>query len=284
MQAMKSELDALVWSSAAPSVVRLYFAEVHGGARDLLSASAAPGQQKSKARTGTAIPANDQRLGSLSQLSAVAFELQSYADFPKRSWLRAALDQTTIWKGGRIGVERVSVAELPAVELQNFLGSAILAVADAEDAPALRAGEVLQRDLRDLLRAATDALKARAKAEGWPRGPIHRGKEFSRREFGLGRNNEGACVGDPPRPLAEERVRNGIEEAVKRKLLRSNEKKTSQRKYEVTDLGWELAHGTVQVQQACLLLRSSPLRIRLVQGRLELTADSGARVVFEPVS
>jgi hypothetical protein len=139
-------------------------------------------------------------------------------------------------------------------------------------------------DWCNLLITATDAIKARAKAERWPLGPLHRGRKFSRRELGLGSNNEGACVGDAIRRLAEERARNGIEEAVRRKLLRSNEKKTSQRKYEVTDLGWELAHGTVQVQQACLLLRSSPLRIRLVQGRLELTADSGARVVFEPVS
>ena len=281
---MKSELDALVWSGAPNSSIRLYYAEVHGGARELLSASVAASQHKPKSSTGAVIPQNDRRLGSLSQLSPVSYELQRYADFPQRSWLRNALEQTTIWKGGEAGIECAGIAEVSAVELQNFLGNAILAVADAEDCPARRRGEVLQRDLSDLLITATDAIKRRAKAERWLPGPPHHGREFSRRELGLGANNEGARVGDPPKRLAEERVRDGIEEAVKRGLLRSNGKATSRRKYEVTDKGWQLAHGTIQVQRACLMLRDSPLQIRFVRGRMELTNESGGRLLLERTS
>jgi hypothetical protein len=281
LQLLKGELDGLVWSHER-AVVRLFHAEVHGNRPRLMSVSVGSGAGR-RSTPILRIPKSEPRLAAFEDVFALAYELQGYGAFEQRGWLRQQIDGSVVWAGGAVGLEAVKCAEISAEELQDWLRSAICEVAAAEQPPHQRRSHVLQRDIKDLLITASDGIEARARALGLPRSANpHHGMQLSRRDLGLGGPGDGALVGDPPRPMAEARVRDALEECCRRKLLSDGDTKTRARKYEMTDLGWAMAHTTVKLDRACLMLRTQTLQIRFVGKALELHAgESGIPIKFD---
>lgn len=286
LQLMKAEVDSILWASPSLQLVVLFFAEVHGGATQMLSITAHSSLRKVSGAPGN-IPKLDPRLEALTEIFDVAFELQHYGDFPKRHWLRDQLfsNKNSQWRGGSAGIERINRCDFNAIDLQGVLREAILAVANAEGGKARRRSRIVEKDVKDILITATDGVKAYSKSNVGSKAmtPAATNRWFSRRDMGLGKYGSGANVGDPKRQLVETRVRGAIKEAVTRGLLDSNGETTSARKYRVTDKGWRFAHATVQVGRLQFMLRQSSLSFRFVERRMELCAEFGARVVLEPV-
>jgi hypothetical protein len=282
LQLVKGEVDAVLADSASASIGVLWV-EVHGARPAITGAFVLRGAPPNSHSATQNLPPADRRLGAASELFSISFLLLGYGDFAERGWLRGVLSGGVIWKGGDFGVEAVHVCEVDALELQEFLRKAILAVCRSVLAPTIRRDFKNEQAVKDLLRTMADVLKQRPSAKalsGQLAKPLYEDRKLSRRQFGIHASRKGVTAGDPPRVIQESVVRAALASAVKSGLLEASGA-SSDRRYKITQKGWALAHATVEVERLAAMMAQAPIQFRIAPTQISFyCAALGEAVVF----